>query len=290
MKPISFYLSFILLLVLMGCRNNVPEDVISPSKMENVLYDYHLAQAMSQISDSTDYDAQLYSNAVFKKFSITQHEFDKSMEYYSRHADELYKIYQNLNERFSSTNGRSHTLGKQPVAGSDTIVIWSGKAFNILSANAKNYLDFEIPVDSSIHTGAQLIMHFNTQWIYHEGEKSAILNLTVHYANDSTSVLTRNLYDSGDQTLSLWVGKDRIRSISGFIYQVANWADRPKLLVISLPMFLCVNPKTKPKVETDNQISQNDSLQEHQKANPEHQLQDSLLNADNEKAHQNHFQ
>ena len=285
------YLGIYLLVVflLSSCRKKAPEDILSPSKMEEILYDYHIAQAMGQLSDSADYNTKLYSEAVFKKYDITEADFDKSMVHYSRHADELYKIYQKLNERFGSSVNSSKLSTGHTIVGTDTTIVWSGNSLNLLSANGRNHLDFDIPVDSTVQAGSQLIMRFYTQWIYHEGEKSAILNLTIHYANDSTVVMTRNIYDSGEQTLSLWVGDTPIRFINGFVYQVATWATRPKLLVISQPMFLCINPKKGDKTENEQQKSKADSTESKKAKSSEQQIQDSLLNIDKEHSKQNHF-
>lgn len=272
---------------MVGCRNSTPDNIISPSKMEDILYDYHLAQAMGQMSDSADYETSLYSEAVFRKYGITQADFDNSMEFYSRHADELFKIYQKLNVRYGSNRNLSAASTVHSVA-SDTSLLWTGNLFNMLNANGDNHVEFDVLTDTTVHAGSQLIMRFSTQWIYHEGEKSAILNLTVHYRNDSTMVLTRNIFDSGEQVVSCWVGNKPVRSITGFIYQATTWSERPKLLLIRQPELLCVNPKLgiRKKVSTPR----GDSLHLSAPQRAEQRVQDSILRSDNEKEHQNHFQ
>lgn len=289
MRVVYFSICLLGIFFLKSCHNKAPEDILSPSKMEEILYDYHIAQAMGQLSDSADYNTQLYSEAVFKKYDITEADFDKSMEYYSRHADELYKIYQKLNDRFGSSANSSKLGVGHSIAGTDTTIVWSGNSLNLLSANGRTHLDFNIPLDSTVQAGSQFIMRFYTQWIYHEGEKSAILNLTIHYANDSTVMMTRNIYDSGEQTMSMWLGNVPVRSISGFVYQVATWTARPKLLVISQPMFLCVNPKREYKTQKEPRESKADSLEKKKTKSSEQYIQDSLLNVDKEHSKQNHF-
>ena len=46
-------LAFLILftLILIGCKPSVPDGVLSPKEMEDVLYDYHLADAMAQDED-----------------------------------------------------------------------------------------------------------------------------------------------------------------------------------------------------------------------------------------------
>lgn len=77
----------------MSCKPGPPDGVLGAGKMEDVLYDYHMAQAMAQQmpGDSIAYYTRLYQEAVFMKYGITQSDFDKSMIWYERHADKLGK-------------------------------------------------------------------------------------------------------------------------------------------------------------------------------------------------------
>ena len=56
-----------------GCKVKRPSDVISESKMENLLYDYHVAKSMGDnLPYSENYKKALYIDAVFKKYGTTQ--------------------------------------------------------------------------------------------------------------------------------------------------------------------------------------------------------------------------
>ena len=48
MRRIDFIALVLLLPLLCGCRLNRPDDVLSPKKMEQFLYDFHMAQAVGQ--------------------------------------------------------------------------------------------------------------------------------------------------------------------------------------------------------------------------------------------------
>ena len=84
------------LAVLCSCKPSIPRDVIDPDDMEDILYDYHLADAAANLnSDSTRfYNARLYQLAVLKKHGVTEAQFDSSMVYYTRHTEKLYAIYE----------------------------------------------------------------------------------------------------------------------------------------------------------------------------------------------------
>ncbi len=82
---------FTVLLFLAGCKPSVPSKYLSKGKMEDILYDYHIAQAMGEQS-SNPATACTYRAAVFKKYHITQAQFDSSLVYYTRHTMGSMKI------------------------------------------------------------------------------------------------------------------------------------------------------------------------------------------------------
>lgn len=91
--------AFVALMLIVGCKPGVPSEIIQPDDMEDILYDYQLADAMAQQSSDYAYNQVLYREAVFKKYGITSAEFDSSMVYYTRHTESLHKIYENIAER-----------------------------------------------------------------------------------------------------------------------------------------------------------------------------------------------
>ena len=83
-----------------GCKVKRPSDVISESKMENLLYDYHVAKSMGDnLPYSENYKKALYIDAVFKKYGTTQAAFDSSMVWYTRNTEILSKIYDKVKKR-----------------------------------------------------------------------------------------------------------------------------------------------------------------------------------------------
>lgn len=88
---------------MVGCGKQVPENIIQPDRMENILYDYHLSISMgNNLSYSDNYQKEAYKNYVFEKHHITEAEFDSSMVWYTRHTEELASLYKKLGERFRS--------------------------------------------------------------------------------------------------------------------------------------------------------------------------------------------
>ena len=81
MKHSSLYI-FVLMLAA-ACTPSVPKQYIQPGEMEDILFDYHVAQAMSKTTGSGDYEynKQLYIDAVLKKYGISEADFDSSLVY-----------------------------------------------------------------------------------------------------------------------------------------------------------------------------------------------------------------
>ena len=84
--------------VLMGCKPKRPKGILSESKMEKVMVDYHLAQGMAEAAESGDVEATRYKyiQAVFRKHNITEAAFDSSLVYYFENSEKFLEIYKNV--------------------------------------------------------------------------------------------------------------------------------------------------------------------------------------------------
>ena len=67
-------------LLFVACKPTIPGDVIQPDDMEDLLYDYYVAQGIrSDYSQGEDYRLQYNHGLVFKKYGVTEAQFDSSM-------------------------------------------------------------------------------------------------------------------------------------------------------------------------------------------------------------------
>ena len=59
---------------LLACKPSVPSGLIQPDELEEILYDYHLAQAMAENGggDSVNFRRYSYIQAVFDKYGVTE--------------------------------------------------------------------------------------------------------------------------------------------------------------------------------------------------------------------------
>lgn len=122
---------------------------MSESKMEEVLYDYHVAQAMSEVSTepgkTIDFQRYELQEAVLRKHGITQAEFDSSMVFYCSDLDRMNRLYQHLSERLDrDAEALGASLGSGDIyagltADGDTANVWSGRQlFAIRNRSGEN--------------------------------------------------------------------------------------------------------------------------------------------------------
>jgi hypothetical protein len=100
------YISFLLVLSLgsIGCTEKATAP-LSPGKMQQVLYDIHLAEAYSTMArkDSTqrrherDMDSLgIYYAAIFKHHQLSVDQFQESLQWYKQHPEQLDSVYSKM--------------------------------------------------------------------------------------------------------------------------------------------------------------------------------------------------
>lgn len=212
---------------LVGCKPDKPEGVIPESEMEQILYDYHVAQAMAESrSDSVGYYRYLYIRSVFDKYGITEAEFDSSMVWYSANASCLADMYTHINERYAAelealgSHLNKTDLYNSLTATGDTANIWQGADFCMLRPGGiDSYYTFTVEADTSFYPGDDVLWQFNNFYVYQEGAHEAYAALMVHYDNDSVASVYQHLSTSSTTDLAVrTAGKERIRSLTGFVY------------------------------------------------------------------------
>ncbi len=227
MKRVFYFIFFVVTMSLFtSCKPGVPSGIMSPGKMEDILYDYHLSQAAADNGDfnNANYNKRLYFYALLKKYDLTEAEFDKSMEYYERHADMLREIYDGLNKRLQAEAGESakeENSGKlvHLSANGDTAIVWRGSSQFLLSQAPFNKITFYIKADSTYHVGDSFDLSFDTQFIFEDGMRDAIAMLAVRYDNDSVASQNMHISSATHSRVSVMPDdKHKIKEIRGFIF------------------------------------------------------------------------
>lgn len=285
----------LVLLTLAGCKAKTPDGIPSERQMENILYDYQLAQALAGArSDSVAYYERYYVALVLEKYGLTAQQFDEAVAYYSGHAEVLGKIYNRINERLAEASpGGGQTenaYAKMLNAKGDTLNLWHERDTYVLSATGQNRMEFSIPVDTAVQAGDRLLFEFTPRWLYREGQKEAIICLALHYKGDSVAVVTNQIYSSARQGVTLHVDDKPLERITGFVYQQATWSSSPKLLIITAPILARFRTqRNKPtalpadSTATDTTATSDSLSRKLIQRTAEQRIRDSLLQQENQR-------
>ena len=102
-------------LICLGCapQNSVepPEQLISPEKMEDVLYDLSLIKALKNTNFQTEESKSfLTPDYLFKKHNIDSLQWEENLRYYSKNPKQFLLIYKKVQERYPQVLDSIDTL------------------------------------------------------------------------------------------------------------------------------------------------------------------------------------
>lgn len=232
----SLLKTYILLLVTLfvaGCEVKIPEYVIEPDRMETILYDYHLAQAISSsLGGASDYQTKLYCENVFSKHGITKEEFDTSMVYYTRYPGKMKPIYENLSKRMESEVGELQALvdkssGELNLEASDfigdTVNLWQARGVNLLASNVMlNKIEFVYSSEGLFNAGDSVSLNFGVHFMKPDtADYAQIAHAAILYEYSDSTMRSVGRAIGRDGFYSLAVESDTaktIKEVRGFIY------------------------------------------------------------------------
>lgn len=215
------------ILLLASCKQDIPSDVIPPERMEALLYDYHIAQAVGNDYNGEErYKKELLLQYVFQKHATTKAEFDSSLVWYTRHTEQLDKIYERVGERFKqagsslsdATEGEVLDKEAKPLSG-DTVEIWNRlPLYRLSDADLTNRLSFTISTDTTYYPGDLFQWSIRVMPLGRSSiPRNAEMELGLRYENDSTASVHRRL-TKGLNRLSLAADTLPLKEVRGMVY------------------------------------------------------------------------
>ena len=255
--PINMLSAICMLLILFAsCQVKTPKEIIQPDKMETLLYDYHIVQAMgTELNNTQEYHVKLYHEYVFKKHGVTKALFDSSLVWYTRHPAYLTQMYANLQERLDyevaimqdEKNIAQSTAEIGRDLTSDTLELWKGKTVTELSsAPYNNRLTFSFESDSAFTAGDSIALNINTHFFSSKKNIQHIYAaILVSYDDKTTSSCAINIDASGSYTLQIPRDYERnMNGVSGFIYYNDNDDTAESGVALSGLSLLRIHPET----------------------------------------------
>lgn len=224
------YPLLILIAIISACTPQRPSGILSESKMEDILVDYHLALAMAE-TQSGDLPENRYilTQAALKKNHVTEAELDTSLVYWCRNSEKMVKICTRVSKRLSYM-AESQGVDRQEknrysylATEGDTANVWNLRSSVVLIPNVvDNIYSFSIEADTTFMPGDYFMWAFKTQFMSSDQYTEAYALLSVHYDNDSIVGTSQRLGGSRDTEIRLNCSADcrdiPIRSVNGTIY------------------------------------------------------------------------
>ena len=257
----AFFCTFVVLFF-NACRPRLPEGVLGEGKLERVLYDYHMAQSISENTtpDSGDTETYRYEliQAVFRKHGITEEQFEQSMNYYCSDLQRLNKIYKSLERRYErealaygQTNVRDVYANLS--ADGDTANVWGGQSVIVVRTKAgENLQSWQQICDSTWLPGDQLLWRFIPVSFSPSSFRSITADLVVHYDNDSIRGTVRQ--GTTGQQFEIRVDNPESwtpTSIAGHVY-IAVSRDGQEQAVVAATQVMLIRLHQERKVKTNS--------------------------------------
>jgi len=238
------YLIPLMLIVLVACESK-PDGLLSKREMEDVLYDYHIAQCMaSDLPFDERFRSHSFVEAVYEKHGITEAQFDSSLVYYNRHTTEIKNIYDRVKLRLEKYDNElqlqigSNEMRANFSLGGDTADIWSGRRMFILRDNQYlNKESFVINADTTFYLNDQFRLIVDLDFIREDqsdNDNTLIACLAIHFKDGKTisSVKTSNFPSHFEINVSS-TEKREIQNLSGFFFYQSKQTSMRSLGVVN---------------------------------------------------------
>ena len=207
----SIIISLLITCSLVSCKPSVPSEYIQPGQMEDILYDYHLAQGilLAEAKDN-EINRQACKLAVLEKYGVSEGYFESSLQYYIRHTAQMHDIYEQLAKRFEveaiSQGATASDLAQYGAitAKGDTADVWIGEKSIVLAQQPPyNSLSFTLKADTAFHKGDRIMLNFDTHFIVQEGSRDGVAILAITFNNDSVASETRRIITNTHYSLQV---------------------------------------------------------------------------------------
>lgn len=211
-KSAFFVIGFMLFVSLFVACQKVPKGVVSPGKMEDILYDSYLGDAISESELGALYGDKarsVYLMSVLKKYDVTRQEYDSSLHWYMGNLNLYSKIYEKVIIRLKKEQSKreleaGNLLNPGISAPGDSIDVWYQNKTALLSQSfAFRKFYSEINSDENFNPGDTLRFGANVRIFKTSGAQLPKMVLSFIYTNDSVYTVSKEIRESGNVVLTL---------------------------------------------------------------------------------------
>lgn len=227
-----------------------PSNILPPEKMEQVLYDYHIAKGLADQNRYEErYRTSRYVENALSKNGVSIAQFDSSMLWYTRNMPELSKIYKKLTRRFEQQKVEIDSLVKYrferefKTEKGDSVDIWPLKRVFRMNGTALNsYVTFSIKRDDNFKKGDYYRFNLRTKYLFNQPDSvkryHAVAGISL--LMDNRESVIKNIPLIGDTIHSIDVFPDSLNrqtsKLQGFFYLPPQGAENI-LIIDSISLY-----------------------------------------------------
>lgn len=221
MKP-NYLIILIVILLLGSCGR--PSWVLPENKMEDVLFDIHLADATidrnySEFNKDPLRKQELY-NSVFQKHNITPQQFDTSLVWYSQNLTKYMKMYERIGDRYNTLSDSLDSWIRQEqdlLAFASTSNIWEDNSYIILNSPYLMNNTFTFRIDSATFEPGDIYeLHFELLGL----NKGVNITACLSGELEDTVFIRKNIITGNNKNIVyLPLNKDQqLKSLKGYFH------------------------------------------------------------------------
>lgn len=208
--------------IAVACRK-APDGVLPERKMQQVLVDMSLAEALigsnyREYNDLTKKHA-IYQS-VFDKYGITEAVYDSSLRWYGKNLDEYMRVQDKV---LAELNKRKKALGDiqpdaTPATRSDSVNIWNRFDYLVFSPQASyNGIYFDFVPEGGYAPGSSFVLSMDVWGLNERMTQAPVVRLSVEQS-DTTFTAMRYLNHNGLNELLITSGPTKfVRRVYGYI-------------------------------------------------------------------------
>ena len=213
---------FLLFLFVAAC-SRVPKGVIPERKMQQIITDMHLADAIINSDLSTYYDNEVKKAlylSVFEKHRVTEAVYDSSLVWYGKNLDVYMQVYNmalvDVNRRIE----RIGTIAPEEVYNphKDSVNIWRiGRYYEFYPSSLSNTIIFNFRESEEYNSGSIFVLGLHV-WGLASGIQSPV-DIHLHAEqNDTTIIVSDKIYNDGYHEIVLRsVPVKKVKQVFGYI-------------------------------------------------------------------------
>ncbi|WP_102408148.1 DUF4296 domain-containing protein [Parabacteroides bouchesdurhonensis] len=213
----------LLLTTVFAACSKVPDGVLSEKKMQQVVVDMQLAEAMIG-TDYKKYPDQASKEAlyqsVFRKHGISQALYDSSLIWYGKNLDIYMKVYdrvvRDLNKQI--TNLGDVQADAAPSSTRDSVDIWPRRPFMTLSPKAIfNGVVFDIRPEKDYSSGSIFVLGMNVWGINGQMKEYPEIRLSAVQGDTILTVNNKIVRDGYSETILETLPTRKVKRVYGYI-------------------------------------------------------------------------